>query len=113
MHTGSFTPLIEIDDFYKDITDGVEKQFSTSNYDERRRKNHNLQEKNKKVFRLIKDKRGGKIITKFSTIAPKTYGYSVQKDYHEIEDAEFIKAKGVKKSAYKDLTFHDFDVFTM
>ena len=76
-------------------------------------KNHNLQEKNKKVFRLIKDKRGGKIITKFSTIAPKTYGYSVQKDYHEIEDSEFIKAKGVKKSACKDLTFHDFDVFTM
>ena len=76
-------------------------------------KNHNLQEKNKKVFRLIKDKRGGKIVTKFSTTAPKTCGYSVQKDYHEIEDSEFIKAKGVKKSACKDLTFHDFDVFTM
>ena len=57
----------------------------------------------------MKDEGGDKIISKFATTAPKTYGYRAQKDEHEIENSEFIKAKGVKKSASKELTFHDFD----
>ena len=41
----------------------------------------------------MKDERGGKIITKFATAAPKTHDYRVQKDDHEIEDSEFTKGK--------------------
>ena len=57
----------------------------------------------------MKYERGRKIITKFVTAAPKTYGYRVQKYDLEIEDSEFIKAKGVKRSASKELIFHYFD----
>ena len=62
------------------------------NYDERRRKRPLPERKNKKVINLIKDERGGKSITKFSTIAQTTYSYRVQKDDHEIEDSGFIKS---------------------
>ena len=48
----------------------------------------------------MKYESGGKIIKTFATAAPETHGYRVQKDEHEQE---------VKKSASKELTFHDFD----
>lgn len=35
----------------------------------------------------------------------------VQKHDYELEDSEFRKAKGVKKSAFKELTFYDFDKY--
>ena len=35
--------------------------------------------------------------------------YSVQKDEHEIENSEFIQAKGVKNHAFKKTIFHDFE----
>ena len=57
----------------------------------------------------MKDERGGKIITKFATAAPKTHDYRVQKDDHEIEDSEFTKGKWVAKLVSKELTSHDFD----
>ena len=57
----------------------------------------------------MKNKRD-KTITKFPLTKPKTYGYRVQKDDHKIESSEFIKTNGVRKSASKDLTFHDFEV---
>ena len=59
----------------------------------------------------MKDERGGKIITKFATAAPKTHDYRVQKDDHEIEDSEFTKGKWVAKSVSKELTSHDFDKY--
>ena len=57
----------------------------------------------------MKDGTGGKIITKFATTAPKTYNYRVQNDGHQIEDSEFVKTKTLKKSAFKEVTFHIFD----
>lgn len=57
----------------------------------------------------MKDEREGKIIIKFAATTRKTYGYIAQKDGHEIKDSEFIKEKGVRKSEFKELTFHDFD----
>ena len=59
----------------------------------------------------MKNEKGSKTIIKFATTAPKTYGCRVQKDDHEIEDSEFTKTKGVRKSASKRLAFHDFDTY--
>ena len=56
----------------------------------------------------MKDETGGKISAKFATPGPKTYDCRVQRDDREIEDNEFVKAKGMKNSASEELTFHDF-----
>ena len=49
--------------------------------------------KNKKVIGLMKDELGGKIITKFVTLRPKTYSYLICE--------EDKKAKGTKKCVIK------------
>ena len=72
-------------------------------------KNHCLQQRNKKVIGLMKYEKKRKLITKFATTAPKTYGPRVQQDYQEKGGSEFIKVKRVKKSTSKELIFHDFD----
>lgn len=41
----------------------------------------------------MKDKKGRKMIKKFSTTAPKTCGHTEQKDDHEIEGSEFKKTR--------------------
>ena len=63
---------IKTEDFYKDIANDVEKRFDTSNYEVNRPL---PTEKNKKVIGLKKDELGGKIITEFVTLRPKTYSY--------------------------------------
>lgn len=73
------------------------------------RKDHYLQEETKKVTDLMKDEKEGKAIRKFATAALKIYVYRVQKQEHEIKDCEFIKDKGVKMFACKELISHDFD----
>lgn len=45
----------------------------------------------------MKDEMGGKIVTKSGARKHKTNGCKVQKDDYELEESEFIKAKGVKK----------------
>ena len=50
----------------------MEKRFDTSNYEVDRRLTTG---KNKKVVGLIKDELGGKIITEFVTLRPKTYSH--------------------------------------
>ena len=45
---------------------------------------------NKKVIGLMKDELGGKIMTEFVALRPKTYAYL-------IDDSEVKKAKGSKK----------------
>ena len=47
-------------------------------------------EKNKKVIGLMKDELGGKIITEFVTLRPKTYSYLTD------DGKEDKKAKGAK-----------------
>ena len=70
MNTDSFIMNIKTNDFYEGIASDVEKRFDTSNYEVSRPLPMG---KNKKVIGLIKDELGGKIITEFVTLRPKTY----------------------------------------
>ena len=69
MDTDSFTISIKTDNFYEDIANDVHKRFDTSNYDVRRPLPTG---KNKKVIGLMKYKLGGKIMTEFAALRPKT-----------------------------------------
>ena len=92
MDTDSFIMHIKTDDFYKDIANDVEKRFETSNYEVDRPLPRG---KNKKVIGLMKDELGGKIMTEFVALRPKTYVYLTD------DCKEDIKAKGTKKCAIK------------
>ena len=72
MDTDSFVRHIKTNDFYKDIASDVENKFDTSNYEVNRPLPTG---KNKKVIGLMKDELGGKIITEFVTLRPKTYSF--------------------------------------
>ena len=72
MDTDSFIMQIKTEDFYEDIVDDVEKRFDTSNYEVDRPL---LKAKNEKVIGLMKDELGGKTMTKFAALRPKTYSY--------------------------------------
>ena len=72
MDTDSFIMNIKTNDFYEDIASDVENRFHISNYEINRPL---PTEKNKKVIGLMKDELGGKIITEFITLRPKTYSF--------------------------------------
>ena len=72
MDTDSLIMNIKTKDFYKDIAQDVEERFDTSNYDVDRPLPKG---KNKKVIGLMKDELGGRIITEFVALRPKTYSY--------------------------------------
>ena len=85
MDSDSFIMSIKTNDFYKDISYDVDKRFDTYEV------NRPLPTgKNKKVIGLMKDEFGGKIITEFVTLRPKTYSYSTD------DGKETKKAKGTK-----------------
>ena len=92
MDTNSFIMIIKANYFYKDIANDVDKRFDTSNYEVNRAL---PMRKNKKVIRLTKDGLGGKIITEFVTLRPKTYSYLTD------DCKEDKKAKGTKKCVIK------------
>ena len=83
---------IKTEDFYKDIANDVEKRFDTSNYEVNRPLPTG---KNKKVMGLMKDELGGKIVTEFVTLRPKTYSYLTD------DCKEDKKANGIKKCVIK------------
>ena len=59
--------------------------------------------KNKKVIGLMKDELGGRIITEFVTLTPKTYSYLIS------DCKEDKKAKGTKKCVIKRMIkFNDY-----
>ena len=100
MDTDSFTMSIKTNYFYKDIANDVEKRFDTSNYEVNRPLPTG---KNKKVIGLMKDESGGKIITEFVTLRPKTYSYLTD------DCKEDRKAKGTKKCLIKRMIkFNDY-----
>ena len=100
MDTDSFIMNIKTEDFYKDIANDVEKRFDTSNYEVDRPLPTG---KDKKVIGLIKDELGGKIITEFVTLRPKTYSYLTD------DCKEDKKAKGTKKCVIKRMIkFNDY-----
>ena len=72
MDTDSFIMNIKTNYFYEDIASDVENRFDTSNYEVNRPL---PTRKNKKVIGLMKDELGGKIITEFVTLRPKTYSF--------------------------------------
>ena len=77
MDADSFIIKIETEDFYEDIANDVEKRFDTSNYEVTRPLPKG---KNKKVFGLVKDELGGKIMTEFVALRPKTCSYLMNDD---------------------------------
>ena len=91
--TDSFIMNIKTEDFYKDIANDAEKRFDTSSYEVDRLLPTG---KNKKVIGLMKDELGGKIITEFVALRPKTYSYLTDKS------KEDKKAKETKKCAIKE-----------
>ena len=98
MDTDSFIMNIKTNDFYEDIASDVDR-FDTSNYVKRPLP----MGKNKKVIGLMKDELGGKIITEFVTLRPKTYSYLTD------DGKEDKKAKGTKKCVIKKMIkFNDY-----
>ena len=100
MDTERFIMDIKTNDFYKDIANDAECKFDTSNYEV----NKPLpMGKNKKVIGLMKDELGGKIITEFITLRPKTYSYLTDDGKGD------RKAKVTKKCVIKKMIkFHDY-----
>ena len=99
MDTNSFVMNIT-NDFYKDIANDVETRFDMPNYEVNRPLPTG---KNKKVIGLMKDELGGKIITEFVTLRPKTYSYLTD------DGKEDKKAKGTKKCVIKRMIkFNDY-----
>ena len=100
METESFIMNIKTNDFYKDIANDVENRFDTSNYEVNRPLPMG---RNKKVIGLMKDELGGKIITEFVTLRPKTYSFLTD------DGKEDKKAKGTKKCVIKKMIkFNDY-----
>ena len=98
MDTDSFIMNIKTEDFYNDIANDVEKRFDTSNYECDRPLPTG---KNKKVIGLMKDELGGRIITEFVVLRPKTYSYLTD-DFKEDK-----KTKGTKKCVIKRMIKFD------
>ena len=100
MDTDSFVVNIKTKDFYKDISQDVNKRFDTSNYTFDRPLPTGI---NKKVIGLMKDELGGDIITEFVALRPKAYS-CITNDFIEMK-----KAKGTKKCVVnKMLSFEDY-----
>ena len=98
MDTDSFIMNIKTEDFYRDIANGVEKRFDTSNYEVDRPLSTG---KHKKVIGLMKDELGGRVITEFVALRPKTYSYLTD------DCKEDRKAKGTKKCVIKRMIKFD------
>ena len=92
MDTNSFIMNIKTKDFYKDIANGVVKRNGVEPLSAR---------KNKKVIGLIKDEPGGRVITEFVALRPKTYSYLTD------DCKEDKRAKGTKKCVIKRMTKFD------
>ena len=100
MDMDNFIMNIKTNAFYEDIANDVENRFDTSNYEVNRPL---LMGKNKKVIGLMKDELGGKIITEFVSLRPKTYSYLTD------DGKEDKKAKGTKKCVIeKMIKFNDY-----
>ena len=105
--TDSFIMNIKTNNFYEDIANDVENRYfkylkylDTSNYEVNRPLPTG---KNKNVIGLMKDELGGKIITEFVTLRPKTYSFFTD------DDKEDKKAKGTKKCVIKKMIkFNDY-----
>ena len=87
MDTDSFVVNIKTKDFYKDISQDVNKRFDTSNYTFDRSLPTGI---NKKVIGFVKDELGGDIITEFVALRPKAYSY-ITNNFIEMKKAKDTK----------------------
>ena len=86
--------------FYEDIASDIENRFDTSNYEVKRPLPTG---NNKKVIGLMNDELGGKIITEFVTLRPKTPLFLTDDGKGD------KKAKGTKKCVIKKMfKFNDY-----
>ena len=91
--TNNFIVYIKTDDIYKDIAEDVQTRFDSSICELDRSLSKG---KNHKVLRLMKDKLGGKIMTKFFRLRVKTQSYLID------DGSEDKKGKGTKKCVIKN-----------
>ena len=96
MDTDSFIMNIKTEDFYKDIANDVERRFDTYECDRPLPTG-----KNQNVIGLLKDELGGRVITEFVALRPKTYSYLTD------DCKEDKEAKGTKKSVIKRMVKFD------
>ena len=102
MDTDSFVMKIKTDDFYKDVSNDVEKWFDTSNFVVNDNKPLPI-DKNKKVIGKFKDELGGKTMSEFCALKAKTYAFKLDND-NEVKKAKLTKKWIVKRH----ITFDDY-----
>ena len=84
MNTDSFVYETEIEDFYRDIVNDVEKRFDTSGYSKDNNRSLPIGKNNKKRIGLMKDGLDGKIMTEFVALRAKMYAYrKIDKEVEE------------------------------
>ena len=111
MDTDSFIIYVETEDFYKDISNDIDKWFGTSNFS--KDINRPLEKgKNEKVIGKFKDELGGLIMSEFCALRSKAYAFLID-GFNDIdyEKHNIInkKAKGTKKCVIKNkITFNDY-----
>ena len=96
MDNECFVMKIKTDDFYKGISNDVDKWFDTSNFDANDNRPLPIG-KNKKVIGKFKDELGGTIMSEFCVLKAKTYAFKLD------NGNEVKKAKGTKKCVVKDI----------
>ena len=92
--TDSFIIHIKTEDFYEDIANDIEKRFDTLNY-----------EIDRPFTGLMKDELGGKIMTEYVALRPKTYSYltdDCEEDKNAKATKKFIIKRRLKFNDYKD-----------
>ena len=92
MDTGSFIVYIDADNIYKDIAEDFESRFGTSIYELDRLLPKG---KNEKIIGLMENELGGKTMTKFVELRPKSYSYLID------DSSKDKKAKGTKNCVIK------------
>ena len=105
--TDSFIINIKTKDFYKDLATDVEDRFDTSNYEVDRPLPTG---KNKKVIGLMKDELGGKVVTEFVALRPKTYSYltnDCKEDKKTKETKKCVVKRIIKFDDYKKCLLND------
>ena len=100
--TYSFIIFIKAEDFFEDISNGVEKRFDTSNHDKNDKRPLPIG-KNKRVPGLFKDELGEKIMIEVVALRPKAYAFL------DDDGNKYRKSKGTKRCVIKQkLVFKNF-----